>query len=140
MSEKFWDRKAHRTGRVLIADDDADTVASLGLLLTTLGYDVRTAANGNEAVAVAAQFHPDAAVLDVAMPSLGGCETARRIRSAELGWATLLIALTGWGRPEDYERTRAAGIDYHLLKPADPEFLATLLTRGRRVARPHKHG
>src|SRR4051812_17477462 len=72
-------------------------------------------------------FHPQAVVLDIGLPWLDGWQVARRIREQEGGSAVLLIALTGHGREEDRQRSREAGIDLHLVKPADPQELERLL-------------
>lgn len=113
--------------RVLIADDNADAAESLAMLLTLMGNEVRTAADGLEAVATAEAFRPDVAVLDIGMPRLDGNGVARRIRAEHWGKRVTLIALTGWGQDEDRRRTAEAGFDLHLTKPVDPSSLESLL-------------
>jgi CheY-like chemotaxis protein len=113
--------------KVLVADDNTDAADSLAILLELMGNEVRTAADGEAAVAAAEAFRPDVAVLDIGMPRLDGNEVARRIRAAEWGRRTVLIALTGWGQTEDRRRTAAAGFDLHLTKPVDPTTLDALL-------------
>jgi CheY-like chemotaxis protein len=121
--------------RVLVADDDADTVLSLQMVLAAQGYDVWPAADGPTAKRVAAVAQPHAALLDLAMPGCDGCEVAREIRAAPWGLGCLLVAVTGWGRADDHVRTRAAGFHAHFLKPADPKVLTALVAdwvnRGR---------
>ncbi|HYH66885.1 MAG TPA: ATP-binding protein, partial [Urbifossiella sp.] len=109
--------------RVLVADDNKDAAESLALLLSMMGNDVRTAADGQEAVEVAAAFRPDVAVLDIGMPRMDGNAAARRIRGEAWGKGMVLIALTGWGQDEDRRRTAEAGFDLHLTKPVDPSTL-----------------
>jgi CheY-like chemotaxis protein len=115
--------------RVLVADDNADAAESLAMLLSLMGNEVRTAADGLEAVEVAAEFRPDVAVLDIGMPRLDGNAAARRIRAEPWGRGMTLIALTGWGQEDDRRRTAEAGFDLHLTKPVDPSTLDALLAR-----------
>ncbi len=113
--------------RILVADDNEDSVESLALLLTLRGSEVRTARDGWEAVAAAAAFGPDIVLLDIGMPRLNGYEAARRIRKQGRGERMVLIALTGWGQKEDRQRSTAAGFDFHLVKPVDFAALEQLL-------------
>jgi len=113
---------------VLVADDAGDVAAWLSVLLRHAGHEVRAAANGNEAVAVAAEFHPQVALLDIGMPGLDGYEVARQIRALPGGETTVLVATTGWGDAEDKARTRAAGFEHHLVKPVPPDKLLALLS------------
>jgi CheY-like chemotaxis protein len=112
-------RDAARRRRVLIADDNADALATMAMLLEMEGHEVHTAGDGEQAVAQAEAVRPDIAILDIGMPRLSGHEVAARIRSAEWGRGMLLIALTGWGQAHDQERARAAGFDHHCTKPVD---------------------
>jgi CheY-like chemotaxis protein len=66
--------------------------------------------------------------LDIGMPSMDGHETARVIRRQPWGRHTVLVALTGWGQAEDRRRSKDAGFDHHLVKPADPLLVAKLLS------------
>jgi CheY-like chemotaxis protein len=117
--------------RILVADDSADAAAALAALLRLAGHDVQWAADGQEAVEAAARFAPDAAVVDLAMPRLNGYEVARRIRAEPWGRTMLLIALTGWAKDEDRRKTKEAGFDAHLAKPASPAALLALLSTTR---------
>jgi signal transduction histidine kinase/CheY-like chemotaxis protein len=116
---------AHR--RILVADDNTDSVESLALLLTLRGSEVRTAHDGWEAVETAAAFRPDIVLLDIGMPRLNGYEAARKIREQARGKRVVLIALTGWGQDEDRRRSTDAGFDFHLVKPVDFAALEQLL-------------
>jgi two-component system CheB/CheR fusion protein len=72
-------------------------------------------------------FRPDVALLDIAMPGMDGIELASRLRSDPTLQDLLLIALTGYGRDEDRERSRRAGFNAHLVKPVDIAALNALL-------------
>jgi PAS domain S-box-containing protein len=113
--------------RVLIADDNRDAADSLAMLLRLRGHEVHTVHDGHAALAAAAEFAPDAAVIDLGMPGLGGIDVAERIRGEPWGDGILLVALTGWGQQDDRRRTADAGFDHHLVKPADPAELDQLL-------------
>ena len=76
---------------------------------------------------LAAQGHPDAAILDIGMPDLTGYEVARRLRQETWGRGLLLVAMTGWGQAKDKERASEAGFDRHFTKPLDPGELQRLL-------------
>ena len=76
---------------------------------------------------MAGEAHIDIALLDIGMPRMDGIAAARRLRQMPRCARTLLVAITGWGQQDDRERTRAAGFDYHLVKPVDPTRLAEIL-------------
>jgi signal transduction histidine kinase/CheY-like chemotaxis protein len=113
--------------RVLVADDNVDSAMTLAELLRVQGHEVCTAKDGEEAVAQARDFHPDAILLDLGMPRLDGIEAAKRIRSMAGSEQPLIVALTGWGQQSDRERTHAAGFDFHLVKPADPDEIMNII-------------
>ena len=113
--------------RILVVDDNRDAAASLGLLLELLGTDVHISSNGPDALAALDTFRPSVVVLDIGMPGMDGHEVARQVRQRPAGRDTTLIALTGWGQDEDRRRSRAAGFDHHLVKPADIGALESLL-------------
>ena len=113
--------------RILVADDNVDSVDSLGLLLEFLGNEVTTANDGQTALEVAETFRPDVILLDIGMPKLNGYESCRRIRERPWGKSTILIALTGWGQAEDKRRSKEAGFDHHMVKPVDLSALEKLL-------------
>jgi signal transduction histidine kinase len=117
--------------RVLIADDIPDAAEMLRLFVEELGHVVRVAANGVQAVAIAKEFEPQIALLDIGMPRMDGYEAARQIRAA-LGSGAMLVALTGWGQEEDLQRAREAGFDHHLTKPADPDVVEHLIAAAAR--------
>jgi signal transduction histidine kinase len=113
--------------RILVADDNADALASLALLLEDDGHTVYQACNGLEAVERAAQHHPEVALLDIGMPGIDGHDVSRRIREQPWGKQMVLIAITGWGQEEDRRRSIEAGFDSHLTKPVDLAILFDLL-------------
>ena len=113
---------------VIVADDNADALQSLAMLLELDGHTVRTASDGIAALSLAQQKIPDVMLLDIGMPGLNGYEVASRVRDLDRGDAVMLVALTGWGQPADRNRAREAGFDHHLTKPIDYEELAGLLT------------
>jgi CheY-like chemotaxis protein len=114
--------------RILIADDNADSAESMGMLLRLMGNDVRIASDGLEAVEQAAAFQPDIVLMDIGMPRLDGYEAARRIRNQPWSRDTLLVAVTGWGPSDDDEEATAAGFDRHFTKPLDPAELRRLVS------------
>jgi CheY-like chemotaxis protein len=113
--------------RLLVADDNVDAASSLAMLLSLHGQEVRTAFGGLEALRVAEEWHPDAAVLDIGMQDMNGYELCRRLRAQSWGRKLLLIACTGWGQDSDRELARVAGFDHHLVKPVDSEAMLRLL-------------
>jgi PAS domain S-box-containing protein len=113
--------------RILVVDDNENAAKVLGMLLTALGNDVRTAFDGFTAIELAESFLPEIILLDIGMPKLNGYETARRIREQPWGKSIVLAALTGWGQDEDKRRTREAGLDHHFVKPVEPAVLQKLL-------------
>ena len=127
------DGTGRRSGhRVLVADDNRDAADSLGMILGMWGHDVRVAHGGREALQAAAEFRPDVVLLDIGMPDLNGYETAQALRATPGGAQLELIALTGWGHPDDKRRAAEAGFDRHLTKPVDPAELERLLRAGAR--------
>jgi PAS domain S-box-containing protein len=112
--------------RVLLADDNRDSVDSLQRVLEHLGCEVQVAYDGMTALAAAERVQPHVAVLDIGMPGMDGHQAARILRE-RYGAAVSLIALTGWGQEGDRQRALRAGFDHHLTKPVDPAALHDLL-------------
>ena len=113
--------------RVLIVDDLVDAADSLALLLRRLGYEVQATYDGASALRMAVEFDPQAILLDLALPKLDGFQIAARLRQVRALQKVCLIALSGYGQPDDFARTRRAGFDFHLLKPVNFEELLRLL-------------
>ncbi|MES2899864.1 MAG: ATP-binding protein [Pseudomonadota bacterium] len=116
--------------RVMIVDDNTDGAISLSLLLKEAGgHSVSTYYDAGSALEWAASQAPQVFILDIGLPDMTGYELARRLRAMpELASATF-IALTGYGQPQDKERARAAGFDFHVAKPADPQAILAMLAK-----------
>jgi signal transduction histidine kinase/ActR/RegA family two-component response regulator len=112
--------------RVLLVDDNADITEMLAFGLEQAGHATAQAADGVEALEVAKSFSPDVAFVDIGLPGLDGHEVGRRLRS-RLGGRVLLVAMSGYGQPEDVARTRDAGFDHHLVKPVPIEHIKELV-------------
>ena len=116
---------------VLVVEDNADGRESLRELLEIWGHEVAVAASGPEGVEAAFAVRPEVALIDIGLPGLDGNEVARRIRSVLGGSEISLIAMTGYGQPEDRRRALQAGFDCYLVKPVDPAVLSQLLNEAR---------
>jgi CheY-like chemotaxis protein len=114
--------------RILVVDDNRDSVFTLAMLLKLFGNETQTAHDGLEAIDVAAEFRPDVILMDLGMPRLDGYEAARRIRQQPWGQKTVLVALTGWDQEETGPRSREAGFDFYLTKPVNPAALKAMLS------------
>ncbi|HTK97515.1 MAG TPA: ATP-binding protein [Pseudomonadales bacterium] len=113
--------------RFLVVDDNRDSVSTLDALLKLHGHQTRTAHDGAQALALMDAFHPDVVLLDLGMPNLNGFDTCRRIRELPWGRSVMIVALTGWGSPEDRRRTNEAGFDHHFIKPVEYASLMQVL-------------
>jgi CheY-like chemotaxis protein len=113
--------------RIIVADDDVDTVATLSWLLRSQGHEVYEAHDGLRVIEYAGQVQPDIIVLDIAMRRLDGLRTARCIRKMGLHRRPLIVAATGWGGAEDRVASEEAGIDVHLIKPVEVDVLWKLV-------------
>jgi PAS domain S-box-containing protein len=116
-----------RKRRVLVVDDNEDAAQTLAMLLQMDGHIVKTAADGEQAVAAANEFDPDIIFMDLGMPRMDGLQATQAIRDLPGGRRSRIVALTGWGQEHDVRRTRSAGMDHHLTKPVDPESLSKLM-------------
>jgi PAS domain S-box-containing protein len=112
---------------ILVVDDNVDAAKTLALLLRGRGYRVHTAHDGPAALGWLAAHVPAMILLDIGMPVVDGYEVARRIRQQPEFRDVPLIALTGWGQPEDRRRSTEAGFDHHLVKPIELAELDRLL-------------
>jgi CheY-like chemotaxis protein len=115
--------------RVLVVEDNRDAAESLRMLLELRGHDVRVAHTGTDGVEAAHAWQPEVVVCDIGLPGLDGYGVARQIRRNPSTAGIRLIALTGYGQLEDRRRSREAGFDEHLTKPAEPETLQQLIER-----------
>ncbi len=105
--------------RLLVVDDNRDFANTLSLLLETFGHEVRTVYDGRAVLPMAADYQPDAVLLDIGLPGMNGYEIARELRSAPALAQITLVAFTGYGQDEDRRRVREAGFDFHLVKPVE---------------------
>jgi len=120
-----------RSLRILVVDDNRDAADSLRMVLETQGgHKVRVAYDGSTGLAAARELRPDLALLDIGLPKgMDGYELARRLRRLPGQERTPLVALTGYGRSEDRERSAEAGFIAHLVKPVDPRVLREMLAQ-----------
>jgi len=121
--------------RILIVDDNTDSTHSMEALQIRHGHEVRTAATGPEALAIAAEFLPQVVLLDIRLPGMDGFEVARQLRSMLALRHVFLIAMTGYASPEDRQLAHEAGFDEHLIKPVDLKVLRDWLEDESRFAR-----
>lgn len=113
--------------RVLVVDDHADSVEVLAMLLEHIGYEVRTALTGRDALATAATFTPHAVLLNLGLPDLDGYAVLSELREMPPLAACTFIALSGRGGADAVERSRDAGFHHHVVKPANLETLKRVL-------------
>ncbi len=118
--------------RILIVDDNVDAAETLCMLMKSLGErEVHTASSGAQALRAVPELHPDIVLLDLGMPEMDGYEVARRMRNEPWGKKLLLVALSGWGQEEHRRRSKEAGFDQHMTKPADLAALRAVLNESR---------
>jgi two-component system CheB/CheR fusion protein len=112
---------------VLVVDDNVDMASSLAILLRESGHDVQTAYDGPGALEAVRKFRPDVALLDVGLPELDGFEVAKRIRQQPILKKVVLVAMTGYGKESDRQRSQEAGFDHYLIKPTKFEKVQEIL-------------
>lgn len=105
--------------RVLLVDDNRDSVDTLSMLLRIKGHDARIAETGEEAVIAADEYQPHVVLLDLSLPGMDGYEVAQALRKRPYGANLVLVALTGWSGREVQAKAAEAGFDFHLLKPVE---------------------
>ena len=121
--------------RILVADDNADAAETLSMLLEVMGHQVQRVHDGEAAVDASRSFDPQLVLLDIGMPKLNGYETCRRIRGEPGGAGRTLVAVTGWGQPQDVKSASEAGFDHHMVKPLDMDALMELISSRASAAR-----
>ena len=116
-----------RALRVLIADDEPDTLTTLGMLLTAEGAEVRLASAGLEVARLVAEFSPDVVTLDLALPDHSGLEVARELRDCYGKDCPVLICVTGRTGDEDRAKAVQSGFRHFVAKPYEPRELVQLV-------------
>jgi CheY-like chemotaxis protein len=120
--------------RILLVEDNSDALEVLTDLFALWGHEVQAASDGLSAVDTALAMLPDIAFIDIGLPGIDGYEVARRIRADPKGRELKLVALTGYGAPEQRAQAVNAGFNLHLVKPVQPDGLAELLNGDESVA------
>lgn len=113
--------------RILVVDDNFDSAESMAILLSMSGNECVIAHDGRAAIELAESFKPAVMLLDIGLPEMDGYEVCRIIREQDWGRSITIIAMTGWGQPEDRQRSKDAGFSAHLVKPVDISKLSALL-------------
>jgi CheY-like chemotaxis protein len=116
-----------RALRILVVDDLKDAADALAILLRMHGHALRTIYEGQTALATALEFNPHVILLDIGLPLLSGYQVAKQLRQHTELQSVCLIALSGYGQPEDVQAAKQAGFDFHLLKPIEPHVLLPIL-------------
>ena len=120
---------AKRQRRIVIVEDNADAREMLQMLLSVEGHEVDSAEDGRDGLALIERVRPDVALIDIGLPLLNGYDVARTPAARCQGPPVLLVALTGYGQPEDRQRALAAGFDEHLIKPVNLDRLTQIMSR-----------
>jgi CheY-like chemotaxis protein len=108
--------------RILVVEDNMDAREMLRHLLNLAGHEVHEAPDGPAGVEAALRLRPDIALVDVGLPGFDGYQLAQRVRG-DAGSSIYLVALTGYGQPDDRRQAMEAGFDAHLVKPVKPDAL-----------------
>jgi two-component system, sensor histidine kinase len=122
--------------RILIIDDRRDTRRTCEILLTKLGYAVRSAESATEGLELCNEFQPQAVICDIGLPGMSGYDFARAARSQPMTSSTFLIAQTGLSEPEDVKKSLEAGFNLHLTKPVSVTVLTKVFCELRAGGRP----
>jgi CheY-like chemotaxis protein len=122
--------------RILVVDDNLSNASSLDVLLRALGQEVHTAFDGLTGLEMVRQLQPDTVLLDIGLPGIDGYEVARRCRAEPALEHIRLVAMTGYGKEEDRQRSRQAGFSAHLVKPVNVEDLRLVLSQDATLRNP----
>ena len=117
-----------RPRRVLVVDDNVDGLRIVTIILRSWGHVVETCHESDRAVTVALNFLPEIVILDLGMPRVSGLEVAKMMQNTPALESVRLIAVTGYGQADDFNQTRQAGFEHHLVKPIDFEVLRHVIT------------
>ncbi|MGI8560409.1 MAG: response regulator [Luteimonas sp.] len=124
-----------RYARVLVVDDNRDAADTLAMMVRMLGHEVAQVYDPQQVEAEVERFLPTLVFLDIGMPGRSGYDIASSLRGRRGGDALEIVAVTGWGQPEDRDRTREAGFDEHLVKPPQLEAIRRICTSAGGQAR-----
>ena len=113
--------------RALVIDDNIDVAESMTWILEGLAREIKMAHSGAAALEVAPEFQPDVILCDIGMPGMDGYETCRRLRRLPGLEKVVMVALSGYGGPEDRRKSQEAGFDRHLVKPVGRATLEELV-------------
>jgi two-component system CheB/CheR fusion protein len=116
--------------RVLVIEDNVDSAKTIQMLLELQGHKVQAAFDGLSGIEAAKIFKPEVILLDIGLPGMDGYEVAKRLRKLPENEKVLLIAFSGYGQAEDLRKSKEAGFDHHLIKPADMGQLQALISGG----------
>ena len=120
--------------RILVVDDNKDSAMTLAMMLSIEGHATEVAYDGFEALEKFRSFRPDSVFVDIGLPGgMDGHDLGKRILQESGPDAPFLVAVTGYGSPEDRQRSRAVGFDYHLVKPVDPRELTKIMQESGRL-------
>jgi CheY-like chemotaxis protein len=114
---------------VLVVDDNVDQAQLLAVLLRGCGHEVHVEHDGHGAIRTALRLRPDYVFVDLSLPALDGWQVTRQLRADPRLRLMQIIAVSGHAGDEARQKSREAGIDVHLVKPVDPDFLESLLGR-----------
>jgi signal transduction histidine kinase/ActR/RegA family two-component response regulator len=128
LSSSIETTSAHVPRRIAIVEDNKDVRDLLRMKLSRLGHSVVDARDGVEGLRVVLAEHPDLALVDLGLPGIDGFQLAKEVRE-KMGDGVILVAVSGFGQPEDKRRALEAGFDEHLTKPADVHDIENLLMR-----------
>jgi len=103
--------------KIMVVDDNFDAAQSMAALIGLEGHEVQTAYNGKDALLLAQAFRPEVMLIDLCMPDVDGYQVAQRLKDHAWGRQITLVALTGWGQPEDRLHAQTLGFTHYLVKP-----------------------
>ena len=133
---EFNTATSERHLRILVVDDNIDSAESLAILLESNGDELQVAHDGPSAMIMAKSFLPDVVLLDIGLPGLSGYQVAAQLRASRETQHAVLVALTGYGQPEDQRRAFEAGFNYHLIKPVELDELEKIIASVKRQGAP----
>ncbi len=126
-SEQSGTRETQAHRWALVVDDVSDVTDMLSVLMTHAGYEVSTASNAQDALALAREHHFDVIISDIGMPEMNGYQLAQALRSIP-GYETVpMVAVTGYSMFDDRNRSLIAGFNEHVTKPIDPRAFLELI-------------